>query len=298
MPAWPKGNENAQEVRTVGRSGSPPSWKVVCPLSFNSRKTVFASRTLRAVLTGMGSLVDLEVLGTGKHFAAGRKRAGERLFSGVHPDVIDQLVLGLEGPPVAGATEPEAGVGCALGAADVVHRQVGHNLLHRVEHLVARFPTAIGDGSGGHGVERGQAQSEMVVGNVRFYPKTLHLLLDGRRVAHVPEECSGCARIDGEIRQMLVMNRGIVALVVRMGIVRRQSHTHLVLVKVMIAERCSRVMVQVIVHRRVMKQGRWVGTGGAGRSYRRRGTEIVIVTLQREEVPRVIRGHVTHVRRR
>lgn len=246
----------------------------------------------------MGSLVDLEVLGTGKHFAAGRKWAGERLFSGVHPDVIDQLVLGLEGPPVAGAAEPEAGMGCAFRAADVVHRQMGHNLLHRVEHLVARFPTAIGDGSGGHGMECGQAKSEMVMGNVRFYPETLHLLLDGRRMTHVPEECSGGARIDREIRQMLVVHRGIVALVVRMGIVRRQSHTHLVLVKVVIAERCGRMMVQVIVHRWMMEQGRRIGSGGAGHCYRRRGTEIVIVTLQREEVPRVIRSHVTHVRRR
>lgn len=70
----------------------------------------------------MRPLVDLEVLGPGEHLAAAGERAGERFLAGVHPDVIDELVLGLEGPAVTRASLPEARVRGALRSAHVLHR--------------------------------------------------------------------------------------------------------------------------------------------------------------------------------
>ena len=45
----------------------------------------------------MNSFVNLEIFGSGKNFSAARERAGERLLPGVDPNVVDQLVLCLEG---------------------------------------------------------------------------------------------------------------------------------------------------------------------------------------------------------
>ncbi len=58
----------------------------------------------------MNSFVDLEIFRSGKNFPAPGKWTRERLLSGVDPNVVDQLVLGLEGPQLAGAVFPEAGV--------------------------------------------------------------------------------------------------------------------------------------------------------------------------------------------
>uniref|UniRef100_A0A182IQ98 Uncharacterized protein n=1 Tax=Anopheles atroparvus TaxID=41427 RepID=A0A182IQ98_ANOAO len=59
----------------------------------------------------------------------------------------------------------------------------------------------------------------MVGRQLRFHPQALHLLLDGRRVAHIPEEGPGRARVDGKVgeRVMLVVvvhGRRVLALVV------------------------------------------------------------------------------------
>lgn len=78
----------------------------------------------------MGALVDLEVLGAGEHLAAALERTRERFLAGVHADVVDQLVLGLERPALALATVPEARVRRALGPADVLDRDVRHDVLH------------------------------------------------------------------------------------------------------------------------------------------------------------------------
>lgn len=86
----------------------------------------------------MGALVDFEILGPGEHLAASLERARERFLAGVHPDVVDQLVLGLERPALALATVPEARVRRALGPADVLDRDVRHDVLHGAEHFTAR----------------------------------------------------------------------------------------------------------------------------------------------------------------
>ena len=90
-------------------------------------------------LTCVRPLVNLEVLAAGKHFPATRERARERLLAGVHADVIHELVLCLERAPVATAALPEARVIGALGPADVLHRDVRDDLVHRAEQLVARL---------------------------------------------------------------------------------------------------------------------------------------------------------------
>lgn len=89
----------------------------------------------------MRPLVDLEVLGPGEHLAAAGKRTGEGFLAGVHPDVIDELVLGLEGPAVTRASLPKARVRGALGSAHVLHRQVRHDIVEGVEELAAQLPS-------------------------------------------------------------------------------------------------------------------------------------------------------------
>lgn len=75
-------------------------------------------------LTRVGALVYFQILRPGEHFAASLERARERFLAGVHPDVVDQLVLGLERPALALATVPEARVRRALGPADVLDGDV------------------------------------------------------------------------------------------------------------------------------------------------------------------------------
>jgi len=87
----------------------------------------------RGVLTCVYSFVNLEVLGAREHLAAGRVRARERFLAGVHADVIDELVLGLERlvEPVTAA--PVARVVVLLRSADVVDGQVRDELHDRRE---------------------------------------------------------------------------------------------------------------------------------------------------------------------
>lgn len=89
----------------------------------------------------MRSLVDLEVLGPGENFAASRKRTGEGFLAGVHPYVIDELVLGLEGPAVTRTSLPEARVRRALGPAHVFDREVRHDIVEGVEKFAAQLPS-------------------------------------------------------------------------------------------------------------------------------------------------------------
>ena len=108
--------------------------------------------------------MDLQVLRAGKHLSTARKGTGEGLFTSVHPDVIHQLVLCLEGPAHPGATLPEAGVVGDLGPSHVLHCDVRHYLVHARECLAAL----------------------LLCHWVWFNPLAGDLLLD--RLAHVAEE--------------------------------------------------------------------------------------------------------------
>lgn len=113
----------------------------------------------------MRPLVYLEVLGPGEHFAASGEGTRERLLARMNTNMIHEFVLRLEGPPVPGTALPEAGVRCALGPADVLYSQMGHDLVHRRECFSARLPW------------------NRLLG---FDPHARHLLL--HRLPHISEE--------------------------------------------------------------------------------------------------------------
>ena len=81
--------------------------------------------------------MDLQVLGAREHLATAREGAGEGLLTGVHSDVVHQLVLGLERPAQPGAALPEARVVRDLGPSHVLHGDVRHHLVHAGEGLAA-----------------------------------------------------------------------------------------------------------------------------------------------------------------
>lgn len=89
----------------------------------------------------MRPLVYLKVLGPSEHLAASRERARERFLAGVHPDVIDELVFGLERPAVPRAPLPEARVRGALGSAHVFYGKVRHNIVEGVKEFAAQLPS-------------------------------------------------------------------------------------------------------------------------------------------------------------
>lgn len=88
----------------------------------------------------MRSFVNLQVLGPGEHLPTTREGTGEGLLARMNPDVVDQLVFGLEGPPIPAAALPAARVRGALRPSHVLHGQMRHYLMHRAEVLPAVFP--------------------------------------------------------------------------------------------------------------------------------------------------------------
>lgn len=125
----------------------------------------------------------LEILAARKDLATPGMGAGERLLAGVDAYVVDQLVLGLEGAPVAGAADPETGVRGALRPAHMLHSEMRHNLVHGVKDLVARLASLL---------LLLQTESRRLIG---IYPQALHLLLNTRRcrrwlMPHVAQEGS------------------------------------------------------------------------------------------------------------
>lgn len=86
----------------------------------------------------MGAFMYFEIFGPGEHLAASLERARERFLTRVHPDMIDQLVLGLKRPAFALASVPETRVRRALRPADMLDCDVRHDVLHGAEHLAAR----------------------------------------------------------------------------------------------------------------------------------------------------------------
>jgi hypothetical protein len=90
--------------------------------------------------------VNLQVFGSSENLTTARKRAGERLLASVHTNMIDELVLGLERLKLTRAVLPVASVLSlraiashgAIGPADVLHRQMGHDVVHVVEGPVAK----------------------------------------------------------------------------------------------------------------------------------------------------------------
>ena len=87
----------------------------------------------------MNTLVDFEVFRSCKDFAASGERARKRLLARVDPDVVDQLVLGLEGLALARTAVPKASMVGNLGSANVLHSDVGHYFVHRRKEFATRL---------------------------------------------------------------------------------------------------------------------------------------------------------------
>ena len=102
-------------------------WDIIAEFT---RVDWIAGQTYLLALTSVRPLVDFEVLRSGKHLPAAGEGAGEGLLPGVDPDVVHQLVLGLEGPAFSCAAVPEAGVVGDLWSSYVFHRDMRHNFMH------------------------------------------------------------------------------------------------------------------------------------------------------------------------
>ena len=102
----------------------------------------------------MRPLVDLEVFTPGKYLSTPWIQARKGLLPGMDPDVIDELVLGLERLEIPRAVRPQAdevrlleAVGVEAAAADVVDADVGDQFVEGEKSLVAGsvpvFPAAL-----------------------------------------------------------------------------------------------------------------------------------------------------------
>jgi hypothetical protein len=226
-------------------------------------------------LTCVRPFVNLEILAPGEDLAAVGKGAREGLLPRVHPDVVDQLVLGLEGASVPGAVLPEAGVRGALRPPDVLHGEVRDDLVHVVEVLAADLP-------GGR--------------LLLVHPEALHLLLDG--LAHVPEEGAvhvGRVVRHGHVVEVLV----VVGLVVGVGVEehrlagRRLRRRELVLASEEEVARGVPGVVQV-AHVAVVRLEVVVLRAHLGRRHRRR--RVLVRRRDRGAAAVVPRAHLYPVR--
>ena len=94
--------------------------------------------------------MDLQVLRPGEYFPAAGEGAGEGFLSSVDPQMVDQFVLGFEGFALPGTLLPVAGVVGLLGSPHVVDGEVGHDVVHRVEHLPAHLACLLVKPLAGH----------------------------------------------------------------------------------------------------------------------------------------------------
>lgn len=200
----------------------------------------------------MRPLVNLQVLAPGEHLPTTRKRARKRLFPRVHPNMIHQLVLRLEGPAVPRTVLPETGVCRALRSTHMFHSQMRHNLVHTREVLPAGLP------------------GRLLLG---VYPQTLHLLLDG--LPHVPEE--GPVDVAGMMGHPPEVGVQILMVVVRLGMVRR------VVVRPGVEHLVVRRQVRIVMRRHLGMMVEQHGITGRGLSRRK----LVVLATQQKVSGRV-----------
>lgn len=242
----------------------------------------------------MRPLVNFQVLGSREDFAAAGERAGERFLAGMHPYVIDELVLGLEGPAVTRAPLPEARVRGALGTAHVLHREVRHDIVEGVEEFAAELPSG--------------------TGRVLIDPHARHLLplpaADSTGPAapaspsavapHVPEKRAvGMMARMGDGRVLLMMDRSRGQMGRAQVLVVRGQPRVLGIVARIVAGRQSRMLARVmgeLLHRGgrpVVVERREQSQPALGRGWVRGRVELVL-TAQKEVAGRVA-GMMAHV---
>ena len=94
--------------------------------------------------------MDLQVLGPREESVAALEGAHEGLLPRVDPQVVDQFVLRLERFALPAALLPVTGVVRLLGSPHVVDGEVGHDVVHRVEHLPAHLACLLVKPLAGH----------------------------------------------------------------------------------------------------------------------------------------------------
>ena len=77
----------------------------------------------------MDAFVNLQILAPRKDFSAPGKGAGKGFLARMHPNVIDQLVLGLKGSAFPTAVFPKAGMVRHFGSTHMFHRNMRHNFV-------------------------------------------------------------------------------------------------------------------------------------------------------------------------
>lgn len=93
--------------------------------------------TLERFFTGVCSFMDFQIFRSGKYFSTSGERTRKRFLSGVHSDMIHKFILCFKRFPFPGTFFPKANVIRLLWSPNVLHRQVGHELVHGAESFVA-----------------------------------------------------------------------------------------------------------------------------------------------------------------
>ena len=87
----------------------------------------------------MDAFMNLQILRTGKYFAAAGKGTGKGFFSGMYPNVVDQLVFGLKRSTFSGTIFPKTGMVGHFGATHMFHGNMSHNFMQGSENFTAWF---------------------------------------------------------------------------------------------------------------------------------------------------------------
>ena len=85
----------------------------------------------------MCSLVNLQIFRPCEDLATSRKWAWKRFFARMHSNVVDQLVFGFKWFAFSDAVFPETDVVALLWPPDVLHGDVGDQLVHGTESFIA-----------------------------------------------------------------------------------------------------------------------------------------------------------------
>ncbi len=88
-------------------------------------------------LTGVCSFMDFQIFRSGKYFSTAGEWTRKRFLSGVHSDMIHKFILCFKRFSFPGTFFPNANVIRLLRSPNVLHRQVGHELVHGAESFVA-----------------------------------------------------------------------------------------------------------------------------------------------------------------
>lgn len=128
----------------------------------------------------MSSLVDLQVLRSGKYFSTSGEGTWKWFLSGVHSNVIYKFVFGFERFSFSGTFFPVTDMVCHLRSTDMLHGHMSYQLVHRAVSFRAEF------------LRR----------QFRFMPLADEFLF--YRLPHVAEECTGSVMMGAKVHVQMV----------------------------------------------------------------------------------------------